>query len=99
MAYLEITDPRGRVWRVWDTHPQPHRAGGVAEAYASGWLTFESDSEKRRLMPVPPRWYERDAAGLLQLLEDAQRVERGGAVSAGPGRLIPSGMPGRGTSR
>jgi len=92
MAYFEITDPQGRVWRVWDTHPQPHRAGGVAEGYASGWLTFESDSEKRRLMPVPPQWDRRDAAGLLELLGDAHRVERGRAVSAAAGPSTPSGL-------
>jgi len=77
MAYLEFTDPQGRVWRVWDTHPQPHRAGGVAEGYAGGWLTFESGDEKCRLKPVPPGWEECDRAGLLELLGRAQRVERG----------------------
>lgn len=96
MAYFEITDPQGRVWRVWDTHPQPHRAGGVGEEYASGWLTFESDSEKRRLRPVPPQWDQRDAGGLLELLGDAHRVERGRVESSGLGRSSPPGAPGRG---
>lgn len=94
MAYFEITDPQGRVWRVWDTHPQPHRAGGVADGYASGWLTFESESEKRRLMPVPAQWDQRDAAGLLELLGDAHRVERGRAAGGGLGRSVPSAVPG-----
>jgi hypothetical protein len=76
MAYFEIADADGRVWRVWETQPQSRRTGGVAEGYASGWLTFESDTEKRRLLPVPPGWEQRDTPGLLELLARALRVER-----------------------
>ena len=76
MAYREITDPAGRRWRVWDTYPQEF--GGrsiIAEGFASGWLTFECDAEKRRVAPVPRGWAERDGDALLQLLESADAVE------------------------
>lgn len=75
MAYREITDPVGRSWRVWDT--DPHQFAGrsvIAAEYASGWLTFETGDEKRRLAPTPAQWDTLDTTGLLRLLEDAEVV-------------------------
>jgi hypothetical protein len=65
MAYAEFTDREGRSWRVWHTRPR------LAEVLASlppewkdGWLTFESEGEKRRLAPFPPGWEEFSPARL-----------------------------------
>ena len=57
MAYREFRDGAGTNWKVWDTYPQPaHR--GVMAALKEGWLTFESGSERRRLVPAPVGWVE-----------------------------------------
>ncbi|HEX2205828.1 MAG TPA: hypothetical protein VHG91_21115 [Longimicrobium sp.] len=75
MAYREITDESGRQWRVWDTYPQAFGGRSViADGYASGWLTFESETEKRRLAPVPEGWETREAEALLRFLETADGV-------------------------
>lgn len=41
---------------------------------ASGWLTFESFTEKRRLAPVPPHWDELSQHELIGLWERANPV-------------------------
>jgi hypothetical protein len=57
MALRTFTDPRGLEWQVWDVRPEafseitPGTAG-----LESGWLVFQSPSEKRRLCPIPPEW-------------------------------------------
>ena len=57
MAYREFVDDAGTVWRVWDTHPvAANTLRTVSPNYATGWLTFESDAERRRLAPIPPDW-------------------------------------------
>ncbi len=76
MAFREITDADGRRWQVWDTYPQSGGRGVVIDEYAGGWLTFESENEKRRLAPVPVRWEALDTADLLPLLHRSERVAR-----------------------
>jgi len=56
MAYRDFADSAGVQWKVWDTYP--HSAANVRPAYSAGWLSFESDVERRRLQPVPPGWAE-----------------------------------------
>ena len=57
MAYREFVDDAGALWRVWDTHPvAASTLRTVSPSYAGGWLTFESESERRRLAPIPPEW-------------------------------------------
>ena len=48
----------------------------LAEGYGSGWLTFESLSEKRRLLPIPMRWEEMSHGELRALCERAKRIAR-----------------------
>jgi hypothetical protein len=65
VAYREFMDDAGTLWRVWDTYPVAANAlRSVSPSYASGWLTFESHSERRRLTPIPPEW-ESASAGLM----------------------------------
>jgi hypothetical protein len=48
----------------------------LSEGYGAGWLTFESLSEKRRLIPIPPRWEQLPQADLRSLCEKAKRIAR-----------------------
>jgi len=48
----------------------------LAEGYGSGWLTFESLHEKRRLVPMPNAWEESTQEELRVLCERAKRVAR-----------------------
>lgn len=57
MGYREFVDDAGTLWRVWDTYPvAANTLRSVSPTYAGGWLTFESDAERRRLAPIPPEW-------------------------------------------
>ncbi|HET6233115.1 MAG TPA: hypothetical protein VFE05_23765 [Longimicrobiaceae bacterium] len=74
MAYREFRDETGRAWMVWDTFPRTGILRSVRENYQAGWLTFDSQSEKRRLSPVPQDWAEAPEGSLLALLADATPV-------------------------
>jgi hypothetical protein len=74
MAQREFTDSRGTHWLVWSTTPM---TGSVlASEMRQGWLTFDSDSERRRLAPIPRDW-ENAADDRLELYcRAAQGVSR-----------------------
>ena len=85
MASREFTDSKGRIWRVWDVTPSHlhpvTRAEEYMEPWAGGWLAFESQNEKRRLVaPYPRRWTEFDIKQLEALCSTAEPV--------GPKRII-----------
>jgi hypothetical protein len=46
------------------------------EGYGSGWLTFESLDEKRRLIPIPNGWDESSQAELRVLCDRAKRMAK-----------------------
>ena len=48
----------------------------LAEGYGSGWLTFESLSEKRRLLPIPFGWEDVSHGELRALCDKAKRVAK-----------------------
>ena|SRR2546423_5861933 len=48
----------------------------LAEGYGGGWLTFESLSEKRRLLPIPSGWEDMSHGDLRALCEKAKRVAK-----------------------
>jgi hypothetical protein len=54
----------------------------LADGYGGGWLTFESLYEKRRLLPIPPRWEDLSQAELRALCEKAKRVARAEGMNA-----------------
>ena len=55
----------------------------LSSGYGAGWLTFESLTEKRRLIPIPSHWEDYSQAELRELCEKAKRISRtGGATSA-----------------
>ena len=73
--------------RVMPWHGAERRAGTdrrvtsqrrilLSQGYGSGWLTFESLQEKRRLNPIPSRWETMSETELRMLCENAKRVEK-----------------------
>lgn len=55
-----------------------HRSVSVASEYNNGWLCFESEGEKRRLVPIPDDWADMGPDRLATLLQAAKRVVRCG---------------------
>ena len=70
MSYRTFTDSHGTDWQVWDVFPSTD----VRHTLQGGWLTFQSDSEKRRLAPVPLYWVNAGEQELERLLESAKPV-------------------------
>jgi len=54
------------------------RSVTVASEYHNGWLCFESEGEKRRLVPIPEGWAEMGPDRLSSLLQAAKRVVKCG---------------------
>lgn len=50
------------------------RSVAIATEFNDGWLCFESDGEKRRLVPVPEGWERAGPDKLLTWLQAARRV-------------------------
>ena len=74
MAQREFTDSNGTRWLVWSTTPMQ---GAVLGAdMQKGWLTFESDLERRRLVPIPRDWDNAAADRLELYCRAAQPVTR-----------------------
>lgn len=79
-----FTDSTGVEWRVWEVVPSRAAIGTSAQTqsrtslsatpYANGWLCFESESEKRRLAPIPPGWELGAPIDIAGLLEQATPV-------------------------
>ena len=80
-----FTDSTGVEWRVWEVVPSRAAIATSAQAqsrtslsatpYANGWLCFESDSEKRRLAPIPTGWEMESPMNIAELLQQATPVE------------------------
>ena len=74
MAYREIIDGDGVQWTVWDTYPESSQRLVVSD-WKLGWLTFESRSERRRLVPAPAAWSEAPDERLREWLGSASGVK------------------------
>jgi hypothetical protein len=80
MPSRNFRDPDGTVWEAWDVFPGQHSSDAhdasrhLPEGMAQGWLCFQSDSEKRRLTPVPEAWHEGDESALRRYLQLAGPV-------------------------
>ena len=71
---LRFTDDAGREWLVHEVERQAGsgaRSAYLPESWQRGWLLFETETEKRRLAPVPSGWRSLDLVGLQALLERA----------------------------
>jgi hypothetical protein len=66
---IAFADRRREARRLADT-----RRAVLRGTYAFGWLCFESNSEKRRLSPIPPDWTACSEELLEDYLHQGQRV-------------------------
>ena len=74
MAQREFTDSKGTRWLVWSTTPS--QSSVLDSDMQKGWLTFECDAERRRLVPIPRDW-EQAAPDRMELYcRAAQPVTR-----------------------
>ena len=80
-AFRKVTDQQGIAWSVWEVLPKgkPRRDSMIGtqlpplpDELQRGWLTFQSDTERRRLSPAPEGWSELPDARLLSLLDEAR---------------------------
>ena len=75
----DFTDYSGITWRVWDVTPQSQNTAakrGIRITPVDGWLVFESDTERRRLSPIPEGWESGDNDALCYLCARAKVVPR-----------------------
>lgn len=78
MAYAEFSDREGKQWRVWYTRPRLAEVlSSLPPDWKDGWLTFESDGDKRRLAPVPRGWEDFSPARLDLLRRMAEPAPKG----------------------
>lgn len=80
MAHRNFVAPDGRRWDAWDVPGRdpatvPGLSDALKPAVRDGWLCFESDGDKRRLIPAPARWEERSDQELWLYCRVAERVE------------------------
>ncbi len=66
-------DGRGVNWDVWAVYPEgrPSQLSALPGTFQSGWLVFESSTEKRRLSPIPSGWLTLPLPELRQLCDSA----------------------------
>lgn len=74
MPVRDFIDANGVRWRVWSTVPRLTR--GLQPDFAEGWLTFESEAERRRLAPIPAGWETTADERLALLCRAATRIAR-----------------------
>jgi hypothetical protein len=91
-------DRRGVSWDVWAVYPEARasQASALPGPFQSGWLVFESASEKRRLSPIPSDWQTVAASELERLCEQAEVATR---RARGPASGADEDVPPRGESR
>jgi len=82
--------PDGRRWMVWSVLPGQHTSTALRSrnrlpgGLEAGWLCFDTEGEKRRLVPVPDAWEAVEDDGLWALCGSACPVVRRAAAVAGP---------------
>lgn len=76
MALRELRDESGIIWTIYDVHPSTarHSSLQLREELASGWLCFQSDAAKRRLVGIPDQWEQMDDNALKSLMTAAALV-------------------------
>ena len=78
MAVRDFVDAEGVSWTVWPVIPETLQPKTAAEdylgEYESGWLCFESASERRRLPEYPANWEQLSEPELRALLHVASVV-------------------------
>ena len=67
-------------WTVFEVHRQMSSRGDLSYlpgGFSNGWLCFESENAKRRLVRYPERWREYSDTELEKLLAEAAPAPRG----------------------
>jgi hypothetical protein len=78
MTMRNCRDRSGTEWEVFEVLP-PADARSTArmrEPYRSGWLCFQSKTERCRIAPIPPGWARWDEDSLSAALEHGLRYPR-----------------------
>lgn len=88
IAHRLFDDRRGVRWDVWAVYPEARASqlSALPSSFQTGWLVFESATEKRRLSPIPSDWQTLAQGELERLCERAEiatRRARGQAGRAG----------------
>ena len=71
MSQRSFRDEKGIVWSVAAVTRTGSEAGAVRPSLRSGWLLFQSPTEKRRFGPVPEHWEALQDAELASLCAKA----------------------------
>jgi hypothetical protein len=73
-----FADARGLRWDACAIHPSASATARVRlpEPYQSGWISFDSAVEKRRLSPIPDGWESLSDDALRTLCDRAEIVPR-----------------------
>ena len=74
MAYREFVDSANVLWRAWATYPTVGKI--LSKGFENGWLTFESQTECRRLAPIPSGWENFSDPKLHLLLKAATAAKK-----------------------
>jgi len=78
MTMRSCTDRTGVRWEIFEVQPdtEGRTIGRMPEAFRSGWLCFQSSTERRRLAPIPIGWQRWEERELLGALDYGQRSPR-----------------------
>lgn len=79
MALRTFTDEDGTTWNVWNVVPtlsHNERRLALSIGMAQGWLCFESEGVKRRVVPTPEGWENWSEEELASALAESKPVER-----------------------
>jgi hypothetical protein len=72
MAIRDFTDSAGVLWRIWSTLPSNPNV--VSADLRDGWLTFDSGSSRRRLVPIPAGWEDLPDSRIELLIKVATSI-------------------------
>ena len=74
---LTFVDESGTSWDVFEVYPSEERTvARVPVAFRSGWLCFQSATERRRLAPIPFDWMNWDVERLTSALLSTHGMPR-----------------------
>jgi hypothetical protein len=95
-THREFVDAAGLRWDAFAVHPSAEISSRarLPDPYRSGWLSFASGEERRRLSPVPDDWMAMSDDSLRELCERAERVpQRSTPSTSSPPPTPPDDRP------
>jgi len=85
-TFRTFSDSKGVAWKVWAVVPTLDELASLNtkrrternenDAWQQGWLLFESDSESRRLRPIPDKWESATRVDLDAMCRRAKPVKQ-----------------------